>query len=133
MHPQHSTIARQGAMLLITVLICGTVALGISINVALRGISELDMSFAGSQSRKALAIADSCAEEALLRLQEDATYGGGVLGIGDGSCTIITRSDDAERIIDIAATVDRWTRRARVRVNVTGARLRILSWEQIPA
>src|SRR3989344_3195474 len=89
-----SPSTREGAMLLLTVLVCGAVALGISMNLAMRSIGELDMGFAGKQSLEALAVADGCVEEALLRLWEDIDYAGGTLDLGDGSCAITVQKND---------------------------------------
>ena len=117
-------------MLLITVLIIGSVSLFVSLGVAIRGITELDMGLAEHQSMEALAIADGCIQESLLRLSRDSGYTGGTYTIADGSCTISVSGAGSERIIDVSATVNRWTRRLQANVSLAGG-VELLYWEQV--
>ena len=129
--PQHDT-SRPGAMMLMTVLVAGAVALTIGLSVALRGIGELDMGIAGSQTLKTFGIAEGCIEEALFQLSHDASYEGGLLSLGDGDCTIDVTSEGSERIINVTATMKRWTRKIEVRVDLAGPQVTILEWQQDP-
>lgn len=120
-------------MLLLTVMITGAVALTVSLHLALRGMHELDMGFAASQSLETLALAEGCREETLLTLLRDAHYTGGTLSLSDGTCVITVTGEGAERTIAITATIDRWTRRLLARIAVSGPRLRLLEWREVSA
>jgi hypothetical protein len=117
-------------MLLLTVMITGTVALTISLHLAFRGMHELDMGFAASQSLESLALAEGCREEALLQLIRDPHYTGGTLALGDGTCVIAVTEEGSEATIAITATIDRWTRHLMARVALSGPRIRLLEWSE---
>ena len=122
---------RPGAMLLITVMIMGAVALIISISLALRGIGEMEMSYSSSQAQKVLAIADGCIEEVLMRLWADSTYQGGELTLGNGTCDIaITRSGDVREVL-VEAHIERWVRKILVTVNSEEIEMQLLEWKQV--
>lgn len=126
-----ATRSRPGAMLLITVLIAGAVALTISLNVAMQGIGELSMGLAENQSQETLAVADGCLQESLLRLSRNSGFAGGAMTIGDGNCMVTVTSSGFERTIAVTAALGRWTRKIQARVNLTGSRVVLLEWKQI--
>lgn len=126
----HSTHQRHGAMLLITVMILGTIALLIGIGLALRGIGEMDMSYSSSQAQKAQAIADGCAEEALGRLWADSSYTGGDVTIGQGVCTISVLDTDNERSVHIEATIDVWKHSVQLHVNAETLQMQLHEWQR---
>ena len=121
---------RNGAMLLLVVLIMGSTALLIAMSTALNGIGEMDMGLGDAQSAEALAIADGCAQEALLRLSRASSYTGAVLSVGDGSCTIAVSDVGGDKDITVTSILDRWERVLSIRVRVSGSRITILSWRQ---
>lgn len=123
--------ARPGVMLLLTILITGAVALTVSIHLALRGIGELDMGFAGSQSQKALSIAEGCLEEALFALSRDPSYAGSELNLGEGSCVIEVTGDGAERQVTARARVDRWVRSVQARVDLSTPSITLREWREV--
>jgi hypothetical protein len=117
-------------MLLITVLIVGAVALTIGLSVALRGIGELDMGFAGNRSLEALSIADGCMEEAMIRLWSDYSYTGATLTVGDGTCSITVVNSGTGRTITVSATINKWTRQIRSQVDIGSPKIGVVEWEQ---
>lgn len=119
---------RPGAALLILVLVMGAVSIAIGTSIALGSIGELSMGFADAQSKKALSLADSCAEEALLRLGRDSTYAGATLTLGDGSCIVTVTTNGANKNIDITATVGRWIEHVLITADISGSRVSILDW-----
>lgn len=122
---------RPGVMLLLTVLITGAVALTVSIHLALRGVGELDMGFAGSQTQRAFAIAEGCLEEALLSLSQDPSYAGGDLRLGAGSCTIEVQGEGGERTVVVRAVLDRWIRKVQVHVDISTPSITFLEWREV--
>ena len=117
-------------MLLLTVLTTGAVALTVSIHLALSGIGELDMGFAGTRSRKAFALAEGCLEEALLSLARDTSYAGGSHRFSEGSCAIAVQGDGAQRAIVARGTVDRWVRKVEAQVDISTPRVTLLDWRE---
>ena len=126
----HLISERPGAMLLLTVMITGAVALTISLHLAFRGMHELDMGFAASQSLEALALAEGCREEALLEILRDPHYEGGTFSLGDGICVITVTGEGTERTIAVTATIERWTRRLLAHIALSGPRIRLLEWRE---
>ncbi|MDD4628779.1 MAG: hypothetical protein PHE68_05300 [Candidatus Peribacteraceae bacterium] len=124
---------RPGAMLLLTVLVLGGVAIAIVLSVALRGIGEMGMGIGETRSQEAFSAADGCAEEALLRLTIDNEYAGGTYMLGNSTCTVVVTAGAPNRYtIDVAAVRDRWTRRIQIRANTSGTRLVVTWWRQNP-
>lgn len=120
---------RRGAMLLITVLLVGATALTISVNVALRGIHELSAGYAMNKSREALAVADGCAQEALLQLTRNSSYTGATVSINDTVCAIAVTTNGTSKTIDIVAVIDRWTREIRLQLDTTGG-ISLTEWQE---
>jgi hypothetical protein len=122
---------RPGAMLLITVMIMGSVALIIGISLALRGIGEMEMSFSSSQAQKVLAVADGCVEETLMRLWADSTYHGGKLTLGQGECVItVFRHGDVRKAL-VEANVEKWKRSIELTVDSDNIETQLLEWKQV--
>ncbi len=126
-----SRSSRPGAMLLMTVLIAGAVALTIGLSIALRGIGELDMGFSENQTLETLAIADGCAQEALLRLSRDSDYLGATgLTVGEGACNITVSGSGDERTVSVDATLDRWSRNVTMELDLSTSPITIVGWSQ---
>lgn len=123
--------SRSGAMLLMTVLVAGAVALTIGLSVALRGIGELDMGFSGNQSLETLAVADGCVQEALLRLSRDSNYAGTTdLSVGEGKCDIAVSGISDDRTVAVDAELDRWTRSVILQIDLSTSPITIVEWSQ---
>lgn len=123
--------ARRGQVLLITVLVVGTIVLMVGVGMAQKGIAEISVGLDARQSLRASALADGCADEALLRLSTDHSYQGGSLSSWDGSCAIVVEGTGAGiRTIDVAANMNAWTRKLTIRAELSGGRISILDWKQ---
>lgn len=121
---------RPGAMLLITVLITGAVALAIGLGIALQSIGMLDMGTAELRAQEVLATADACMEEALLRTSRDASYEGESLPLERGSCHITVTGSGSQRTINVTASLGRWTRKITSQVSLSGSQVTLLEWQQ---
>jgi len=122
---------RPGAMLLLTVLVMGAVALAIVMSMAMRGIGEMGMAMGEARSQEAFAVSDGCLEEGMLRLALSSSFTGSTLTLGSVQCSItVTPTTGDVRTIAAIATRDRWTRKASVRVDLSGPRLQIVWWKQ---
>jgi len=115
---QFTNTKKQGGYIaLISMLIVAAVSLTISMAVSLRGIEELQMSFASSQGARASNLADTCLEEGLNRLRQtwaDYTIN---LSIGDNSCIITVDETGTEASLEAYGIVDNFTKKAYAEVD----------------
>lgn len=82
--------SRPGFILLITILIIGALAAAILSSLLLLGISSNQVSLSIQQSEEALALADACAEYALLKLRESPSYAGNeFVDVGTERCEVL--------------------------------------------
>ncbi len=125
-----SQIPNRGAVSLATTLIIFTTALILALNVQFLGIGELLIGFGDSRSEQAFQAADSCVDEALLRLKRDNSYAGGSLSVGGGSCTITVSGAGATRTIDVLSTVGSASRGISVDVSLSGFVISIDDWDE---
>ena len=109
---------QSGTIALISLLIITAVTLAIGLSLNLLGLDEMRMGFRESKSSQAFHVAESCLEEALMRLKRDANYTGGNLQIGQGSCNIVIAVNGTERTITVTGTVDQLIRKIQSVVNV---------------
>lgn len=125
---------RSAYIALISVLIIGAVILVISIGVASRSISETQMSFSEQQSHKALALANLCAEHALLKLGKSLDYTGGeLITVDEESCDVLAvqGSGSANRTIKAQSIVSGYIKKVKVEVLEVLPVIQIASWEEV--
>ena len=124
----------QGFIALISILIIGAVILSISIGVSLRSIDETKMSLDQQESHKALALANLCAEQALMKLTSVLNYTGSESIIIDGeTCDIflITGSGNLNRTVKTQSTVSGYTGKVKLEVSQVSPAMQISSWEEV--
>ena len=90
----------------------------IVVNVVLVGISSRANVFYLNQSEKVFIKTDGCTEEALIRLNRDNSYSGGVFTIGEVECTVSVSGMDPDRDITITGVGDEITRDLFIRVQL---------------
>lgn len=76
-------------------------------------------------------VAESGAEEAILRLLRDPNYTGGTLTTAAGTATITVSGTDP-KTIDVEGLADGHARHLRVVVGYTDKMLTVQSWREIP-
>jgi hypothetical protein len=80
-----------GFILLISILAIGFIASAILASLLMRGINAGTVSLSIQESKQALALAQGCAEYALLSLPKSPTYSGNeILPSATGTCEILT-------------------------------------------
>ena len=125
---------QRGFIALISVLIISAVVLTIGISVSLRSIGEMKMSFDKQESRRALALAGLCAEQALMKLESVFNYAGNESITIDGeSCDIlpIGGSGITNRTISAQSTVSNYTKKIKIEVTQISPVLEIASWQEV--
>lgn len=124
---------QQGFIAFTSLLVISAVTLAIAVSISLLGISEANTSLGFKKGQETLKIAESCAEEALLRLRDNASYSGGSLNVGNGSCTISISGTGSDRTIDISATLTGppdYVKKIQVTAKRVGNSINIVSWQE---
>lgn len=125
---------QEGFIALISVLIIGAIVLAISIGLSLRSIGETNMSLAEQESHKALALANLCAEQALMKLESTLNYAGNeTVPVDEEFCDIlaISGSGNFNRTIQTQSTVSNYTKKVLVVVSQISPAMQITSWEEV--
>jgi hypothetical protein len=126
--------SRDGYVALTTILIVASVTLIIAVGLSLRSIGESQMSFAEESSHRALALANLCAEKALMKLEDTFNYSGSEsINIGENSCDILSieGSGNTNRIVKTQSTVSNHTRKVKLEVAVVSPIMEITSWREV--
>jgi len=127
-----------GFIALISVLIVGAIVLVISIGLSLRSVGETNVSLGEQESGRALALANLCAEQALMKLESVLNYAGGEsVTVGSDTCDILTigGSGNQDRTVKIQATSTTangtYVRKVKVEVSQISPVMQISSWEGV--
>lgn len=104
---------------------------GLSIITTSVGLINTNMSSTSSllEANEALTIAESGAEDALLKILRNPSYAGGTLPINGGLATISIASTNPYIFIS-TGTVGKHQRSVRVTINNTGGITTISSWKE---
>ena len=116
-----------------SLLIISAAALAIAVSISFLGIGEAKSSLDFKKGQEVLKIAESGAEEALLRLRDNARYTDGTLNLGDGSCTINVSGSGSEKTIAISATIPgtpQYVRKLKVIAKRVGNSINLTGWEE---
>ena len=124
---------KQGVAAILAVVIVGAVALIITKSLALMGIDELGSIGAYSSGEKARAVAESCLEEGLRRVQLDDSYlaADESLNITGGSCTLTITENGSERDLAVAAIYENSYRYYETKVELMDDHLELLNYREI--
>lgn len=129
-----STHLRGGFIAFTSLLIISAVALSIAASISLLGVDEAKSSLSFKKGQEAVKLAEGCLEESLLRLRDNATYSGGSLNLGDGSCTISISGTGANKTITIEATItepSNYIKNLSATVKRIGNSINLLTWQEI--
>ncbi|TAK04688.1 hypothetical protein EPO33_01695 [Patescibacteria group bacterium] len=123
---------RPGFSLIISVTIIGTVLMLVAISATRVLLQQLSTSVGLDDHIAAKYLAEGCAEQALLRLSEDAQYAGNETIIIDGlSCTIRPKElSGSNTVFTTEVEVNARLYRLRVELSSTNP-ITILSWERV--
>lgn len=125
------TDERGAAALIVVVILMAVFVLVIS-RVALTGLDELAANQSAQLGTTTILSAESCVEEAMLRLSRNNTYAGGSLTVGDIACAIsVTGTPCGTCTIDVEANAPNYTRRIQSDVQVIGSVVNVLNWSEM--
>jgi hypothetical protein len=123
---------QSGAAAITVMIIIIAIAILVVSTTAFIGIDDIDIGYSTEVSGDILLSAESCAEEALVRLGRDSSYSGGNLTVGEADCTItVTGTPCGSCTVDVAAIGENYTRNIQVGVTVSGSSIDITSWSEV--
>lgn len=125
---------QKGFIALTSILIIGALILVISVGLSLRSVSEAQISVSEQESHVALALANLCAETALMKLEGILNYNGNEMVDVDGvSCDImnIEGSGNLNRTVKAKSTVSGYAKKVKVVVSKISPVMQITSWEEV--
>ncbi len=116
-----------GAMIATTIIVLFT-SLIIAISVQYQGVGELIMSLGDQQSEQAYELAQSCINDAFLKLRTNSNYTGLTQNISSGSCTVSITGSGSNRSISSSATVGQSIRKIITNITISSGTITITSW-----
>jgi Flp pilus assembly pilin Flp len=117
----HWTKNERGAAAIMVTVIMLVVATLVVSTTALIGLDDLEIGYSAQVGEDALLSAESCLEEAYVRLTRDSSYTGGTLDVGDAACTItVTGTPCGTCTVTAEATLAEFTRTLEAIVTVSG-------------
>lgn len=129
-------ISQSGIAALLTVLIISAAVLIMAVGASFLGLNELNMGYTFQKGGEAMALADGCLEEALLRLKRDNNYGisaGDIpLTLGQGSCIInITDLGFGQRRIQVQGKAGDFYKNIQAEASVNQEAVNITLWQEL--
>ena len=121
---------QRGAAALISVVVMTAIIVVAVSGTALIGIGNLDAALGYFQGTHAVLAAESCNEEAMLRLQRSSSYTGGTLAVGNATCTIVVTGNPCPCVITTTAVDGSYTRRVQANVTLVSGNATITSWQE---
>jgi len=122
---------KQGIAALLTIVIISVAVLIMALSASSLGLGELELGYTSQKSGEALAVADSCTEEALRQLRLSASYTGGSFNVGDGSCIITVIASGTQRTITAESTVGDYHKKIQVTATLLGSETAINTWSEL--
>lgn len=122
---------QRGAAALLMIVIIGVATLIMATSAARLGLGELEMGYDEGKGSSALALADGCGEEALIRLRKNNAYTGGTLSVGGGSCILSVVGSGPSRTISATATLGSYTKKIDIAASVNTSGISIRSWNEV--
>lgn len=123
---------QKGYIALIAVVIVLVVTLAISVTLNILSIDETRAGLLKQQSAQSAGLADSCLQEAYLRLKGNPGYTAGNLNTATGSCTMTVEDlGQNERLITVASDASGIVRQLQSKVKLTGPLVQVNYWREI--
>ncbi|MBU0975446.1 MAG: hypothetical protein ABIE03_00585 [Patescibacteria group bacterium] len=119
---------QSGAALLISLLVISALALVLAVGVNLSAIDDVLRSSQSRYSLRSEAAADSCLDEALIRLKWDVSYSGGNIDMDEGSCSVSVSGAGSLKSISVSGSAGNSVTELLVEVDLSGTSPIINSW-----
>lgn len=99
-----------------------------SVTLIFSSIGEVQSSLSLYQGEVALSFVESCGEDALLRLRNDATFSPETITLPEGTCQLSFSGDESDQTLSVTGERDGFMRTIDIRVSRTETGLQLLSW-----
>jgi type II secretory pathway component PulK len=125
-----SKSSQEGQVVLTVVVLMFTMIM-ITTAATLATITNTKSAYAYEQGNRAYALAETGAENAILRLLRDPTYTGETLTVDDGSAVITVTGTGTTRTVQSRATILNFTRTVQVGISYNSSILTVTSWREV--
>ena len=123
----------RGFVALAGVLITGAIAVAVASSV-LFGASEFSaLALSGQRSYQARALAEACANEALLAIHDDTGFSGsGGFSLGQGTCVYtVSITGLSSREIQVSGTVGTVVKRLEISIDDLSPTINVSEWQEV--
>lgn len=123
----------KGYIALSMVLIISAVVIGVAATVSLLAIGEAQSGLTQFKGEGEWSFVDGCAEDALQKIHDNASYGGGNIARPEGTCSVNTAGSTPTNWTIVVTTNDANPKYKRtVQIQATrGSTITITSWKEI--
>lgn len=131
---QKQIASTKGSIALIGVLILSAILIIITIGMSESNISMMDQYFNNESSQNIYQVAEGCLEEAILRIENDTSYTGSTLPMGDATCVSSvtgTTTKDITLEINYLNYTQNFSAQISVTTNGQANNVDLLNWEKI--
>lgn len=124
---------QSGYITLLSILVVGAVGVSISVSLLLLGLGNSRTGLSLQQMYQAKALADACAEEALIEVQSSVSFAGsGSLAIGRGTCSYsVTNQGGQNRTVTAMGTIGTIVRKTEVVLSKITPNIAVASWQEV--
>jgi hypothetical protein len=124
----------KGVVALITLLIIGAVCLSVVTAVSLAGIGQIDGALSWYLGEKAARLAESCAEEVLIKGRDNKSVPLGGINLGWGNCSYVVSENLGLNTAQITATVGSgvsYTKRLEITFSRGERSVGLIAWREV--
>ena len=123
--------ARKSYIAFTTLLVLSAIIFLAGVTLTLLSVFQIQQSLSQETGFAAHALAEGCAEDALLSSFNNSDYAGGSKVFPEGTCTISVSKVGNNWVLDVQAAISsRYKKRIRVNILRAGS-VQVLSWREI--
>jgi type II secretory pathway component PulK len=121
----------QKGQALVTLLVFVAVAVTITSGAIIASVVNLDATASIASADRALRVAESGAEEAMLRIVRNPSYSGGTISLDNGTATVTVTGDTTKTVVS-EGSVGKFKRKISVTGSLSNNVFTPTSWTEIP-
>jgi formylmethanofuran dehydrogenase subunit E len=119
------------SLVLLTFVIC-FVTLFAAMGVSELGVSDIQNARVVDKGKQALVVAESCMEDALLRLRTNTSLTSGNLTLTDaGTCSYMITGSGSTRQIVATGVFEEFTKRIQTDIQYVGNEIKVSTWQEL--
>lgn len=121
---------QSGFIALSMILIITAVVIGIATSVTFLSIGEAQSGLTQQKGEDTWNFVDGCAEDALEKIHNNASYAGGTITRPEGTCSITINAGNPNWDITVTTTATTYKRTVQIKAT-RGTTITITSWQEI--